>query len=254
MVNGIDSFKKWFKGCENQYVIIGGTACDILTSSEGLDFRATKDIDLVLIVEAINDAFVRKFWQYIEEANYQHINKSSNTPEFYRFTNPKSKEYPAMIELFSRKLEKMTIKPNSQVIPLPICDEVSSLSAILLDDDYYVFLKEGIIVVSGLSVLSAEYLIPFKAKAFLDLCSRRTNGEQVDLKNIKKHKNDVFRLTELIVPTKKIALPSNIHNDMYDFVNAMFNEEVDLKQLHINKSKQEILQQLIHIYLDSPLH
>ena len=42
MVTGIDSFKEWFKGNEEQYAIIGGTACDILMTEEGLDFRATK--------------------------------------------------------------------------------------------------------------------------------------------------------------------------------------------------------------------
>ena len=30
-------------------------------------------------------------------------------------------------------------------------------------------------------------------------------GEHVDSENIKKHKNDVFRLTELIDPTAKIV-------------------------------------------------
>ena len=50
MVKGIDSFKNWFQGYEEQYVIIGGTACDILMTNEELSFRATKDIDLVLIV------------------------------------------------------------------------------------------------------------------------------------------------------------------------------------------------------------
>lgn len=50
MVTGIESFREWFKEFEDQYVIIGGTACDILMTEEGLDFRATKDIDLVLIV------------------------------------------------------------------------------------------------------------------------------------------------------------------------------------------------------------
>ena len=48
MVPGIDSFKEWFKGSKEQYAIIGGTACDILMTEEGLDFRATKDIDLVI--------------------------------------------------------------------------------------------------------------------------------------------------------------------------------------------------------------
>ena len=37
MVPGIDSFKEWFKGSEEQYAIIGGTACDILMTEGGLD-------------------------------------------------------------------------------------------------------------------------------------------------------------------------------------------------------------------------
>ena len=63
MVTGIDSFKEWFKGSEEQYAIIGGTACDILMTEEGLDFRATKDIDLVLIIEAVDANFGKKFWE-----------------------------------------------------------------------------------------------------------------------------------------------------------------------------------------------
>ena len=39
MVTGIESFKEWFKSSEEQYTIIGGTACDILMTEEGLDFR-----------------------------------------------------------------------------------------------------------------------------------------------------------------------------------------------------------------------
>ena len=60
MVPGIESFKKWFKGNEEQYAIIGGTACDILMAAEGLDFRATKDVDLVLIIEAVDENFGKR--------------------------------------------------------------------------------------------------------------------------------------------------------------------------------------------------
>lgn len=49
MVRGIDSFREWFRDYEDQYAIIGGTACDLLMTDGGLDFRATKDIDLVLM-------------------------------------------------------------------------------------------------------------------------------------------------------------------------------------------------------------
>lgn len=51
MVSGLESFRRWFEGCEEQYVIIGGTACDFLFSGFNMEFRATKDIDMVLIVE-----------------------------------------------------------------------------------------------------------------------------------------------------------------------------------------------------------
>ena len=98
MVTGIESFKEWFKGNESQYAIIGGTACDILMTEEGLDFRATKDIDLVLIIAAVDVAFGRKFWDYVKQAEYEHCNKSSGVPQFYRFSHPTSNRYPAMSE------------------------------------------------------------------------------------------------------------------------------------------------------------
>lgn len=41
-------------------------------------------------------------------------------------------------------------------------------------------------MIDGISVLSAECLIPFKAKAWLDLTERKAKGEKVDSRNIKK--------------------------------------------------------------------
>ena len=87
--------------------------------------------------------------------------------------------------------------------PLPMDEDISSLSAILLDDDYYEFLKQRKVTVNGVTVLDEAYLIPFKAKAWMDLTDRKSAGEHIDRKKIKKHKNDVFRLTELIDPTAK---------------------------------------------------
>lgn len=120
MVTGIESFKEWFKGNESQYAIIGGTACDILMTEEGLDFRATKDIDLVLIIEAVDAAFGRKFWDYVKQAGYEHRNKSSGMPQFYRFSHPTSNRYPAMIELFTRKLDAIQL-PDDAVFMRCIC-------------------------------------------------------------------------------------------------------------------------------------
>lgn len=53
MVPGLKSFRESFSDFADQYVIIGGAACDIYMESEDSFFRATKDLDIVLIVEAL---------------------------------------------------------------------------------------------------------------------------------------------------------------------------------------------------------
>lgn len=103
-----------------------------------------------------------------------------------------------MIELFSRKPDFITIKDDAILTPLPIDDDISSLSAILLNESYYQLLKSGVTMVDEVPVLNITCLIPFKAKAYLDLKDRKLNGEHVDSKDIRKHKNDVFRLAQLI--------------------------------------------------------
>ena len=250
MIIGIDSFKEWFKGYEEQYVIIGGTACDILMSKEGLDFRSTKDIDLVLIVEAINAEFGIRFWEYVKQAGYEHQNKNTSIPQFYRFTHPSSNQYPYMIELFTRRLDTIQIPKDAILTPLPIDDDISSLSAILLNDDYYEFLKQGRITIDGAPILDAAYLIPFKAKAWLDLTRRKSLGEHVDSKNIKKHKNDIFRLTELLNQNERIIAPKSICKDIKEFVASMANETIDIRQLGlVGRTKEDILAEIIKLYI-----
>ena len=65
MVPGIDSFREKFKDYTDYYTIIGGTACDILLSEADLPFRATKDIDMILIMEDNFPEFASIFWEYI---------------------------------------------------------------------------------------------------------------------------------------------------------------------------------------------
>lgn len=61
MIRGFAKFKEMFQGFEDQYVVIGGTACDLIMENEELPFRATKDIDMVLIVESVMAEFGRRF-------------------------------------------------------------------------------------------------------------------------------------------------------------------------------------------------
>jgi len=218
MVVGLDSFKEWFSGFQSYYVIIGGTACDMLMSGAGAEFRATRDIDMVLLVETLDVEFGSHFWEYIKNAGYEYRSKSTGKPIYYRFTNPKSAEFPAMIELFSRRIEGIELPPDAVLSPIPLGEDISSLSAILLDDEYYDFLQSGVTISDGVPVLSATHLIPFKAKAWLDLTERKANGKHVDSRDIRKHKNDILRLSALLLPDVVLALPNTVMNDMQAFL------------------------------------
>lgn len=66
MISGMESFREYFQGYEDCYTIIGGAACDILMHDAALSFRATKDIDMILLIENRFEAFATLFWKYIK--------------------------------------------------------------------------------------------------------------------------------------------------------------------------------------------
>lgn len=249
MVTGIETFREKFSGFENMYTLIGGAACDLIMDDVGLDFRATKDFDIVLIIEALNAEFGRAFWEFIKDGGYQIREKSDGEPEFYRFQKPSDLAYPREIELFSRRSNIVSAPSDSRLMPVHIPDDLSSLSAILLNDEYYEFLKSGLVLINGIQVLNYTHIIPFKAKAWLDLKMRKENGVSIDSKKIEKHKRDVFRLSQLITGNDRIELSGEILNDMTSFIFQMENETIDLKNLKIRGDKGKILDTLEKVYL-----
>lgn len=62
-VDGLDVFRSYTKGLEGSYAIIGGTACDILLSDADLPFRATHDLDVVLVANNKLPNTARAIWQ-----------------------------------------------------------------------------------------------------------------------------------------------------------------------------------------------
>lgn len=251
MVNGLDKFKEQFSKFEGMYTLIGGVACGLLMDEAGLDFRSTKDFDVVLIIEALNEDFGRAFWQFIKDGGYKIRERNNGEPEFYRFKNPKDTSYPKQIELFSRKSNMLKYDEDNRLTPIHISDEISSLSAILLNEEYYKLLTNGLTQVDGIQLLNYTHIIPFKAKAWLDLKTRKENGESVESSNIKKHKHDVFRLSQLIAETDRVELCKEIKADMTLFINAMETEKIVLKDIGVSGSKSEILELLEQVYLST---
>ena len=60
MVRGLGLFRERFREFEKLYILIGGAACDEWFAAANLPFRATKDLDIVLIVEVVDRPFVAR--------------------------------------------------------------------------------------------------------------------------------------------------------------------------------------------------
>jgi hypothetical protein len=156
-----------------------------------------------------------------------------------------------MIELFSKNLYMLGTPDTINLTPIHISDECSSLSAILLNHEYYNALLEGRFTIGDIPVLKTEYLILFKAKAYLDLRQKKENGEEIDSRNIKKHKNDIFRLLVLLSGDEKVILNAAIKEDISEFIKVVEVElkEIELNSLGIKMGKDMCIELLKNIYL-----
>ena len=136
MVNGLALFRNHFDGYQDCYVLIGGAACDLLFTLHGISFRPTKDLDVVLFIEVIDERFLDRFWEFIRLGQYRIATKSGNIKTLYRFDKPLKTDYPTMIEVFSRSDKRQLTMPASVSTILTIAKDGFNLSAILLNDIY----------------------------------------------------------------------------------------------------------------------
>ncbi len=222
MVRGLTLFRERFRDDEGSFILIGGAACDEWFSDAGMAFRATKDLDLVLVVEVLNSDLVARLRQFIDDGGYQIRERTKGgSPVLYRYAKPKDAEFPFMLELFSRQPAGIDIGEGQIITPVPAGEDRHSLSAILLDENYYALLREHNALRDGLAIATATALIPMKAHAWLDLTRRKQGGEGIDAKDIKKHRADVFRLAATLPGEAGPRLPDTIRDDLARFLDAI---------------------------------
>ena len=244
MLGRLHKFKETFQGYENYYTVIGGTASEILMNKSGLRARATKDVDMILILEKGIEDFLALFWGFIKDNAYQCYCQEDGKARFYRF-NTNAMDCPSQIEIFA-KGEDQSIELPGDIRRISSDEDISGLSAIILNDDYYDFMMSGRRIVDGINILDTEYLIPFKMYAWLNnLEKKQKNSKAVHSEDIRKHKNDVFRLLQ--IADKKVNLPESIKSDAERFINMMEKEAVDVRELRF-ESREEAIERLRELY------
>ena len=121
----------------------------------------------------------------MKQGGYEFQELTTGETKFYRFSKPANPDFPLMLELFSRVPDALAAAPGSRLTPIPIDDEVSSLSAILLDGAYYAWIHSGKRQMDGVPTVRPEHLIHLKAKAWLDLRRRAATGQAIDSRNLR---------------------------------------------------------------------
>lgn len=220
MIRGLDRFREYFADYTKAFVLIGGVACHEWLAKLDLEFRATKDMDVVLLIEALDNSFVKRFWEFVEAGKYQLREKATSGRELYRFSKPQDDSYPVMMEVFSRKPEGIELSAGQRIVPVQLDSGSGSLSAILLDDAYYNLIREQRTEEKGLPFVKPAALIPLKARAWLDLSARRKKGEKVDATDIAKHRSDVFRIANTLPGEPGPGLQQSIQGDLKSFLAA----------------------------------
>lgn len=196
-----------------------------------------------------------RFHKFVEDAGYNQYKKLNDSKHsLYRFDKPTNKDFPEMIEIYSRNPIDFKLSVMNQRRPIAF-DGADSLSALLLSDEYYSLIEYATLLSGeGLRYLSIGYLIVFKAKAWLDLTLRKELGEKVKSSDIKKHINDVFQLAQGLTGNELLHLNEIVVEDMKKFIQRMNESEIDYEiSIRSAFSKEETVEVLVKLFCDSQI-
>lgn len=220
---GLKHFTDFFTDFSNDYVIIGGGAASACLDDEKLEFRVTKDIDMVLFTNT-SPELNKKISEYVFLGKYEVNEKTENTPRYYRFSNPEDKKFPEIVEIFAKADSEIELRKGQYIIPIQN-DAEAQLSAILLDDEYFNLIRDNAKKSEvGFSIITPYANICLKARAFRELKER--NEEE---KKINKHRNDVLRLAQILKTGEQLKLQGRPKQDFLQIFSAV--EELEEKTI-----------------------
>ncbi len=113
------------------------------------------------------------------------------------------------------------VPEGAHLTPIPVGEELSSLSAILLNDDYYHYATSHTVILDNLNFVNKNAIVVLKAIAYINNSNRKAKGEQVRSEDITKHKNDIFRIVSTFTESDRYEIPESIKNDMRTFLSMV---------------------------------
>lgn len=221
---GLSHFQEYCKEFDEHYVVVGGFATVMLLDEELGEGhgKATFDIDLVLLTNNSVE-LSQRIKQYITDGKYDIQVGEKDRYKYYRFNNPKEENFAKEIELFASNENKLELDDKQRILPIDPEEGLYSLSAIMLDPEYFEMIKSNINKSTEAPCTNTQATIMLKMSAFYDLKKREDN-------KWKKHRRDILKLSLLLTGEEEIKLIGRMKEDFDSFIQHL-KEELDQKSI-----------------------
>ena len=248
MIHGLEHFRARFAEHAENFILVGGVAAYLQLEEAGAPrVRPTKDLDIVLMMKPTGE-FLKAIREYVTEGEYEIQKGDNGQATFYRFQKPKKTEFPIMLELFATAEKSFELFDNQHIIPITTPKDVESLSAILLDEEYYELIQIHAVLKNGINIIDEKALIPFKAKAYLEIKERKE-----DSKNWKKHRGDIINLAvAFLTEDSSVELKGKVRAHFEQFIEQLRVEitpDIVLGACDQKIAPDEIIRLLEHTFL-----
>jgi len=214
---GLSHFQNYCKDLDDNYVIVGGFATLMLLDRELEGHgKATFDIDLVLLTNNSIE-MSQRIKQYIKDGDYTIQIGEKNQYRYYRFIKPQKENFAKEIELFASNENDLALEDSQRIIPIDPEEGLYSLSAIMLDPEYFEMIKNNVDKSVKAPCTNTQATIMLKMSAFCDLRDRND-------RKWKKHRRDILKLALLLTGDEHIKLIGRMKYDFERFLSHIENE------------------------------
>ena len=244
---GLSHFQDYCKDFGEHYVVVGGFATIMLLDRELEGHgKATFDIDLVLLTTNSVE-MSKKIKEYVIEGEYTIQKGDKDQYHYYRFVEPKKVNFAKEIELFASNENDLNLDESQRIIPIDPEEGLYSLSAIMLDPEYFDMIKNNVEKDLRAPCTNTQATIMLKMSAFNDL---KKGGN----KKWRKHRSDILKLSLLLTGEEKIQFIGRMKDDFDSFIFHLENE-VNQKAIRdivkpLSVQKEEVIEVLKKVFTD----
>jgi len=222
---GLSHFQDYCKDLDEHYVVVGGFATLMLLDSQLENHgKATFDIDLVLLTSHSIE-MSQRIKQYIKEGKYTIEKGSKDQYQYYRFRHPQKENFAKEIEFFASNENNLEFDASQRIISIDPEEGLYSLSAIMLDPEYFELIKNNIDKTHRAPCTNTQATIMLKMSAFFDIKNRISKSDD---KKWKKHRRDILKLALLLEGSERVSLVGRMIEDFDAFI-AHLIDDVDKK-------------------------